>query len=283
MEVSESAAGERVLAEAWSAGASGAEERAAAGGVGTLLLLYAPADLSQAVERAARRALGRAGHVGRPEPVASVDWSEAWKRGLAATIVSERLAVRPSFAPLDPMPGRVELIIDPGQAFGTGSHASTALALRWIDELADRFGPESRVLDVGTGTGVLALAALALGAGRAVAFDSDPIAAREAAVCARRNDLAGRVCVFAGTFAALRSRPFDLVVANLLRSELLPLLADVAAATTRGGVAVVSGLLAAERDAVEAAAARVGFALRGTHVEDDATGDRWIALRMDRS
>ena len=89
--------------------------------------------------------------------------------------------------------------------------------------------------------------------------------------------------MFAGTFAALGSRPFDVVVANLLRSELLPLLADVAAATRRGGVAVFSGLLAAERDAVEAAAARVGFVLRATRVEDDPTGDRWIALRMDRS
>jgi ribosomal protein L11 methyltransferase len=278
---------ERVAAEAYAAGAVGLEEREDQNGV--VLLLYARSGDAEAVRQAVERA-------GGPAPVVEVaavpdaDWSEAWKAGLEATVVSPRLVVRPSFVSTAASSARqpekpAEIVIDPGQAFGTGGHASTCLALEWIDRLAPELEPGALILDVGTGTGVLALAALRLSGGegsKAVALDIDPLATAAARANARANGLAERLHVFTGSLAALRHEPFDLafdlVVANLLRTEMLPLLGEISQHVRPGANAVLSGLLASERGSVEAAARAVGLTAVGARYGDDASGDRWTAL-----
>ena len=280
---------ELAVAEAWEAGCAGIEERGEreSGENVTWLLIYAPSPEAEAVHRAVLRAVGLHGRVGSPEPVALVDWSEHWKQGLAPVVVSPRLVVRASFVEFELAPGQLELVIDPGQAFGTGGHGSTLLALQWIDALAQRAGgsldPAMRVLDVGAGTGVLALAALRLGAGWAVALDLDPLAAPESKRWAERAGLAERFQVFSGPLAALSARAFDLVLVNMLSGELLPLAAEIAAATRVAGYAVVSGLLARERVAVEGELAAVGLASRGVRSLCDSVGDHWVSLLMTRS
>ncbi|HSJ96456.1 MAG TPA: 50S ribosomal protein L11 methyltransferase, partial [Myxococcota bacterium] len=155
---------ERAAAEAWEAGAAGFEERDDGS-----LIAYAPAARAEAVRAALAAALG-AGAVGAVEPEPARDWPETWKEGLRPLVVSPRLVVRPPFAAFPLAPGQREVVIEPRQAFGTGAHATTALALEALDEaLAAR--SRARVLDVGCGSGVLALAALALGAAGAVACD----------------------------------------------------------------------------------------------------------------
>jgi ribosomal protein L11 methyltransferase len=278
-------AAERAAAEAYAAGAVGLEERE--DGTGVTLLLYARAADAEAV----REALARQGAaVAAAEPVPPADWSEAWKAGLEALVVSPRLVVRPSFVP-SAASSAAEIVIDPGQAFGTGGHPSTRLALEWIDRIAPGLGPDARILDVGTGTGVLALAALRCAPGdgaRAVAFDLDPLAAAAARENARSNGLGPRCHVFAGPIAALRGGdadgfgPYALVVANLLRTEMLPLLEPIAGRMRREAPAVLSGLLASERDAVEAAARAVGLAAVGARCGADASGERWVALLTRR-
>jgi len=243
------------------------------------LTVYAPADVAHAVAAALRSQAPSRARVADPEPIPAEDWSETWKSGLRATLVSERLRVRPSFAEPSRVPGQAELVIDPGQAFGTGSHASTRLALEWIDLLAPRLPAGARVLDVGCGTSVLALAALRLSRGtRGVALDLDPEAAWAARANALRNDLAARLDVLLGPLAAVREAAFALVVANLLRTELLPLVAEIAHHTAPGGAAVFSGLLESERDEVEEALARVDLTTQGTRALRDPGGDRWISL-----
>jgi ribosomal protein L11 methyltransferase len=169
-------------------------------------------------------------------------------------------------------------VIDPGQAFGTGTHPSTWLALGWIDRLAAGLARGARVLDVGTGSGVLALAAAVLAPVRAVAFDRDPVAAREAGANVARNGCAERVAVFAGSLESLAGPGFDLVLANLLRSEALPLLAGLAERTRPGGQAIFSGLLEAEASAFSEAALAAGFTTRDVSRGEDASGERWAAL-----
>ena len=191
-------AAERVVAEAYAAGAQGCEEREEAGLL--TFLLYAPAASADAVWRAADAAAGAEVEVAAPRALPPVDWSEAWKAELAPIVVSARLAVRPSFAAFDAAPGQRVLVVDPGQAFGTGAHESTRLALELVALRAPDLGPRARILDVGTGSGVLALAALALAPSdaRALAFDLDPLAAPEARHNAARNGLAARLALWTG-------------------------------------------------------------------------------------
>jgi ribosomal protein L11 methyltransferase len=270
---------ERAAAEAYAAGAVGLEELEAETGV--TLVLYALAECAEAVRAAASEVLGSHGQVSALEPVPAVDWSERWKRDLAPVVVSRRLLVRPSFVDVALAPGQRELIIDPGQAFGTGGHESTRLALEWIDVLAATRSPASRILDVGTGTGVLALAALCRASGRAVACDLDRQAARAAGSAATTNGLVDRMLVYAGGIAALRQDVrFDLVLANLLRRELAPLLPALARSVASDGRIVLSGLLADECAEVTASAVRVGLRAVGARHRRDDSGVLWAALLM---
>jgi ribosomal protein L11 methyltransferase len=274
---------ERVVAEAYAAGAQGCEEREEDGRL--TFLLYAPEELADAVWRAAAAAAGPGLEVDVPRALPPVDWSEAWKAELAPIVVSERLAVRPSFAPFEPGAGQQVLVVDPGQAFGTGAHESTRLALEWIAQRAPALPARARILDVGTGSGVLALAVLALApqGARAFAFDLDPLAAPEARHNAIRNALAGRLSLFTGGVDCVApAARFDWIVANLLRRELEPLLPALAAHLADGGELALSGLLAEEGPGVEARAQALGLEPAGSLERADASGARWGARLMRR-
>lgn len=270
---------ERLAAEAWDAGATGIEERESAGFVE--LIIYAPA--ATAIEvRAAVEALGCAAAIGAVVEVPDTDWSERWKQGLAAIEVSPRLQVRPSFVDARPAAGQAELVIDPGQAFGTGGHVSTLLVLQWIDELTAVLPAHPDVLDVGTGTGVLALAAIELSGATAVAFDLDPVATAAARQNAAINELSGPMRIFTGPLDALSDVQFDLVVANLLKNEMLPLARGIAAATRPGGRLVLSGLLADDALVVAPVFEAEGFTQVGERSGADSNGDLWVAPLMRR-
>jgi len=275
-------AAEVALADALEAGVSGLEERDAQdeGEVrgGTTWLLYAPEAAAAAVAAVLEQAPGL--EFSGPTRVAPEDWAETWKQGLEAVVVSPRLRVRPSVVAAPAVEGQAEVVIDPGQAFGTGGHLSTLLALEWVAALADAALAEACVLDVGSGSGVLALAALRLGARGAVAFDLDPLAGQATRDNAAANDLAARLSVFVGPVSALGAVRFDVVLANLLSSELLPVLRDVARLTAAGGSVVLSGLLAAEEPRIVQECGRVGLRREGRRARSDANGDDWVSLLM---
>jgi ribosomal protein L11 methyltransferase len=267
---------ERALAEAFEAGALGGEERE---GAAPALWIYVRAEDAARVREAVCGVPGLA--CGVPEPVPERVWSEAWQEGLEPVVISERLLVRPSFraAPAG-FAGR-ELVIDPGQAFGTGGHASTRLALEAIDALPAESLRGARVLDVGCGSGVLALAALALGAERALGCDLDPLATAAAQEAAADNGFSGRLALFTGSLDALgprAERSFALIVANLLRRELEPLLPALARLLGPGARLVLSGLLASEREIVARSLRAVGVEGHSERRASDPSGDAWIAL-----
>jgi ribosomal protein L11 methyltransferase len=279
--VRDAAQGERVAAEAYAAGAGGLEEGEADARI--VLWIYAPAAQAEAVRRAVAGIVGGAPpHV---EVVPDRDWAAAWRVGHVPVAVSARLMIRPSFRPAALAPGQRELVIDPGQAFGTGTHESTRLALEWLDRKVDELAPGSRLLDVGTGTGILALAVLRLAATpvHVVGCDLDPLAIEAARGNARANGVPG-LDLFTGGLDAIAARPrFHGIVANLLRRELEPLLAGIAERLLPEGFAVFAGLLEADRAEVEALARKAGLAAEGVRARDDASGARWIGLLMRRA
>ncbi|MBW2396513.1 MAG: 50S ribosomal protein L11 methyltransferase [Deltaproteobacteria bacterium] len=266
---------ERGLALGVAAGALGAEER---DGPPPSLILFAKEEQGPEVETALRAALGAELRVGAPVPMADVAWSEAWKEGLEPIVVSARLAITPSFVPFEASPGQLALVIDPGQAFGTGGHASTRLALDLLDALPEAAFAGRRVLDVGCGTGVLALAALGLGAKQAVALDLDPLATEATWENAVRNHLTTGLRVWTGPIEGLDEGPFDLVLANMIWAELFPLLGAVRGCCCAGGRVVLSGVLEEERALAEEALAAVGLEIVESRSHQDELGDHWLAL-----
>ena len=281
---------EILLAIAFEAGAEGAEESDLEGRFEACI--YARSGAVEAVRRAVEAAADRSSEVGPVGELPPVDWSEAWRAGLEAIPISPRLVVRPPFAAFDLAPGQREIVIDPGQAFGTGSHASTRLCLEWIDALVAAepaatgsdvaaMGPD--VLDVGTGSGVLALAAVALGARSATGFDLDPVAVAAARRAALDNGQAERTRFFTGGLEALAPEPatFDLVLANLLKREMRPIAPAIAARVGASGRLVLAGLLEEDLDEILACFADEGLERVGQRAIEDATG-RWVAPCLAR-
>ena len=124
---------DRVVAEAWEAGALGVEELARDDGVD--LFIYLDRSGEEPVRAVLARFPGEEVVVGEMDVLEDLGWSEAWKEGLESLVISPRLVVRPSFVPHALLPGQQEVVVDPGQAFGTGGHESTRLILNWVDAL----------------------------------------------------------------------------------------------------------------------------------------------------
>jgi ribosomal protein L11 methyltransferase len=177
--------------------------------------------------------------------VADEDWVARSRSEFSPVRVSPRLWVVPSWH-TPPDPGAVNLLLDPGLAFGTGSHASTRLCLRWLER---RISGGETLLDYGCGSGILAIASLKLGAARAVGVDIDPEAVAAARANARRNEVAGEFFE-SGALPALVA---DLVVANILANPLKVLAPIVAARCRRGGHVALSGILVEQAADVERA------------------------------
>ena len=137
------------------------------------------------------------------------DWQNAWKKYYHAMDIGSRLAIVPGWESYDT--DRIRITMDPGLAFGTGTHETTALCLELLDSLVQ--GGE-RVLDVGTGSGILAIAALKLGAREADGVDIDPMCVRTAGENAERNGVDGRFRVLVGDLSDKAEGVYDIITAN---------------------------------------------------------------------
>jgi ribosomal protein L11 methyltransferase len=205
----------------------------------------------------------------RAEPVEEEDWVRLSQSQFEPIRISEKLWIVPSWA-VAPDPDAVNLVLDPGLAFGTGSHPTTRLCLRWLERTI--CGGE-RVLDYGCGSGILAIAALHLGAREARGVDVDPLALAAAGENAARNRVDAR---FINTETAPDFQA-DLVAANILANPLILLAPLLAGYLTKGGRIALSGILEAQAEEVMVAYAP-WFAMR---VSDNDQG--WTLLEGLRS
>jgi ribosomal protein L11 methyltransferase len=259
----------------WELGAQGVEERDAS----TLLKPGTPepgAPTSDAVllvasfadDAAAQTAIeGLAPRDARLTHVVGDEWLDAYKKYFKVTPLGERLVIRPSWEPYTPAAHEVVVTVDPGRAFGTGTHESTRLLMQALDR---RVRGGEQVLDVGCGTGILAICALALGAEAALCVDVDPDAVEVTRENAELNQVRERVRAATTPIEQVEGR-YPIVLANIQANVLVPLAEPIAARVAPGGLLLLSGILIGQENDV--LAAYPGFSL-----EDSPKEGEWIAL-----
>lgn len=196
---------------------------------------------------------------GRPAmaEVADADWAEAWRAHFAPLTVGRTLTIAPPWE-TPPADGRLVLTLEPGRAFGTGQHGTTAGCLELLEAIVERAHP-ARAIDLGTGSGILAIAAARLGVAEVLAVDSDPDAVASATANVARNGLEGRVTCALADASTLEAAPAPLVLANLLAAAHRALAPRYARLVAPGGTLVAGGCLDAEADDVTAALDAHGF------------------------
>jgi ribosomal protein L11 methyltransferase len=208
-------------------------------------LFAADADLSAVMPEALRLVGLRRTTPYRLERVDDSDWVRASQSQFAPVRISPRLWIVPSWH-TPPDPRAVNIVLDPGLAFGTGTHPTTRLCLHWLE--AHVHGGET-VIDFGCGSGILAIAALKLGAASACGVDID----EQALLAARRNAMQNRVEVQFVTAVDASGAPAQLVAANILANALIVLAPLLAKLTADGGRIALSGILAEQAEEVRAA------------------------------
>jgi len=280
-----------LIASEVASAAAGTEQR------GDEVVFWVPADAATAALAEVRDAVTRwqAGglavdpaRVRLAAAMPEAEWRDAWKRYFRVSRLTRQFVVVPSWERFTPGPDDVVIDLDPGMAFGTGTHASTRLVLEEIQAIADRAdaaGP-ARILDVGCGSGILAIAAVKRWpAARCTALDNDPIAIAATGDNAAINRVTDRIDAStrplgAPTGSPGSSEPFPLVLANIQAHVLRELRAALIASTAPGGTLILSGLLTPQAQPL--ADEFVAHGLRCVHVRASTDDPQWSCVVLVR-
>jgi len=185
------------------------------------------------------------------------DWSENWKQYYKPFRIGKHLVVKPTWEDWDSRPGDLIIEIDPGMAFGTGTHETTGMCV----SLIEKYYRSGTLLDVGTGSGILAIAAARLGAKGIVAVDIDPDAVRVAQENVAHNGLADAILVKQGDLLQGLSQQFDFAVANILAPVICMLAVPLKKHLTPGGIFICSGIIAEAEGDVRDALLSAGYVI----------------------
>ena len=208
--------------------------------------------------------------------VADEDWAETWKAYIHTEKIGRRIVVRPTWEEYTPAVDEIVIDLDPGAAFGTGAHATTAMCLRWLEHIVC---PQMRVYDVGCGSGILAIAASKLGAGEVVAMDYDPVAVSVAEENIRANHVSNvAVCESDLLAVCAGLEPAHLITANIIADIIIRLFDQLDRYLAPGGVLLASGIIDDRIADVERAAAEHGFTVLDMTCEKE-----WAAMIIRRT
>lgn len=209
---------------------------------------------------------------GRPRHLHETDWRDAWKKHFGVQRIGHGVVIVPSWIEYKLRKGEVVVRIDPGMAFGTGQHPTTAMCLRALEKIGAR---DAMVLDLGCGSGILSIAAVLLGARHVLALDIDPQAIKATAQNAADNGVAGAIEARAGTIdeKSVPDETFDLALANISGLTLERLAPALAGVLRPGGRLVASGFL---EDVVDGLAR--AFEANGLRVESVVEDGVWRTI-----
>jgi ribosomal protein L11 methyltransferase len=207
------------------------------------------------------------------------EWRDAWKRYFKVTRITRQIVVVPSWEAYAPAPDDVVISLDPGMAFGTGTHATTRAVLEELQALADASARFATVLDVGAGSGILAIAAIKLWDATAVAIDNDPIALEACRDNAGKNGVAERLRADQLGLAGDAAR-YPLVLANIQAHVLRELRQPLCERVAPGGTLILSGILTPQAEALADEFVAAGLTL--VHLRPSSDDAQWTAITLER-
>lgn len=272
---------EEASARMLEAGASAVERRDGAEEA-SLLVTHLPLEKGATANLRAMEALLAALGVGKSamtiRRIEDQDWIARSRDHFQGAACGERLWIRPPWDERETPTGRVELLLEPGLAFGTGRHPSTRLALLAIESRCARNPPE-RMVDAGCGSGILSVAALLFGAKRALALDLDPRAVEETRALAKNNGVANRITARNATLDSRALKDWrgrvDFIAANLFLDALSELAPRIREALAPGGRGALSGIGCEQADALARACREARLEVRGTNRLEE-----WASLEI---
>lgn len=200
------------------------------------------------------------------------DWANNWKQYYHTQRIGKRIVVTPSWEEYTPSGDDVQMRLDPGMAFGTGTHDTTRLCLELLEEVVT---PETRILDVGTGSGILSVGGVLLGAPSALGVDIDPVAVKVANENAEINEVSDKTEFVCGDLTDKVHGKFEIVTANIVADVIIRLLSTVKNYLLKGGVLIVSGIIDTRADEVENACHEAGFV-----TEKRLEHGGWVAIKL---
>ena len=203
------------------------------------------------------------------------DWNENWKKYFHTIEIGDKLAVVPSWEKYENKDDRTVLNIDPGAAFGTGTHATTSLCLNILDKCVKS---GDKVLDIGCGSGILAIASVLLGAENALGIDIDAQSVKTAKENAQINNIEDKTEFIVGDLAQKANGRYNIICANIVADIIIKLLPDVEKFMEKDGILIISGIIDIRKEDVFEAIKSNGFM-----VENELYRDNWCAFVLKYS
>lgn len=200
------------------------------------------------------------------------DWANSWKAYFKPLKLGQKIVIKPSWETYQVNEGEIVLEMDPGMAFGTGTHITTAMCAAFVEKYLQ---PGMSVYDVGTGTGILAMMAASLGAAEVLALDYDHVAVRVAGENIAHNGLQRVVQVRQNDLLAGVDAGADLIVANIIADIIIKLLPQVKTRLNPNGVFLASGIIEERREEVVKTAQAAGFILVDEQIKDEWVAQVW--------
>lgn len=202
------------------------------------------------------------------------DWATAWKQYYHPVKISETFTIVPTWEQYEVSENEKIIELDPGMAFGTGTHPTTFMCIQALERTVKK---DDVVIDVGTGSGVLSIAAALLDAKKVVGVDLDEVAVKSATDNVALNHVQSKVEIVHGDLLQGSKDPVDVIVANILAEVILLFVDDAAKKVKKGGYFITSGIIVQKKDAVQEALANAGFMIEEVMQEED-----WICIIAKR-